>query len=106
MFQQHGAPIERSNKDVLLQPTNQPSNPSISSSKWVAAMSHLMQHSGIKGKIDPNWILLVSQSTINMFCNAKLLVNIHCSKYSLDIHSTVGKSTTNWIDDLPGFGTV
>eukprot|EP00957_Ditylum_brightwellii_P159265 12122136-Ditylum_brightwellii.AAC.1 len=41
-----------------------------------------------------------------MFCNADLLVNICRSRYALDIYSTAGKSTTDLIGDLPGFGTV
>eukprot|EP00957_Ditylum_brightwellii_P066055 5010735-Ditylum_brightwellii.AAC.1 len=60
----------------------------------------------MKGKIDPNWILLNSQSTVNVFCNAALLVNICQSEYTLDIYITAGKSTTDLIGDLPGFGTV
>eukprot|EP00957_Ditylum_brightwellii_P037463 2833543-Ditylum_brightwellii.AAC.1 len=64
-----------------------------------------MQQTGMKGKINPNWFLLDSQSTINVFCNASLLVSIRKAKWSLDIDSTAGKSTTNMIRDLPGFGT-
>eukprot|EP00957_Ditylum_brightwellii_P000475 36480-Ditylum_brightwellii.AAC.1 len=75
-------------------------------SKWSDATSHLMQQSGTRGKIDPSWILLDSQSTVNVFCNAALLVNIRAAKHSLDIYCTAGRSTTNMIGNLPVFGTV
>eukprot|EP00957_Ditylum_brightwellii_P002964 226830-Ditylum_brightwellii.AAC.1 len=55
-------------------------------------------------KIKSNWVLLDSQSTINVFCNASLLVNIRKAKRTLDIYSMTSKSTTNMISDLPGFG--
>eukprot|EP00957_Ditylum_brightwellii_P162327 12359880-Ditylum_brightwellii.AAC.1 len=65
-----------------------------------------MQQTGVRGKINPNWVLLDSQSTLNVFCNASLLVNVRKARGSLDIYSTARKSTTNMIGDLPGFGTV
>eukprot|EP00957_Ditylum_brightwellii_P175708 13378554-Ditylum_brightwellii.AAC.1 len=65
-----------------------------------------MQQTGTKGKINPNWVLLDSQSIVNVFCNASLLINIRKARGSLEIYSTARKSTTNMIGDLPGFGTV
>eukprot|EP00957_Ditylum_brightwellii_P103252 7869808-Ditylum_brightwellii.AAC.1 len=105
MFHQHGEPFGRSYHNALLQPAPKNTTPALSG-RWTDATNHLMQQSGMKGKMDPNWILLDSESTINMFCNADLLTNIRRSKYSLDIYSTTGKSTTDWIGDLPGFSTV
>eukprot|EP00957_Ditylum_brightwellii_P132958 10138024-Ditylum_brightwellii.AAC.1 len=66
-------------------------------------MEHLTQQRFTRGKINPNWVLLDSQSTVNVFCNASLLVNIRKAGGSLDIYSTTSKSTTNMIRDLPGF---
>eukprot|EP00957_Ditylum_brightwellii_P010624 804441-Ditylum_brightwellii.AAC.1 len=44
--------------------------------RWSAAANHLLQQSALRGKIDPNWVLLDSQSTVNVFSNPALLVNI------------------------------
>eukprot|EP00957_Ditylum_brightwellii_P113933 8685521-Ditylum_brightwellii.AAC.1 len=74
--------------------------------KWSAATNHLLQQSVLQGKIDPNWVLLDSQSTLNVFSNPKLLVNIRKARHTLEIYCTAGKSSTNMIGDLPGFGTV
>eukprot|EP00957_Ditylum_brightwellii_P176120 13410868-Ditylum_brightwellii.AAC.1 len=96
-------------QDLLKEKAEKPTKTLISSgppSKWTAATNHLLQQSGRKGKFDLSWILLDSQSTVNVVCNAALLVSIHCSDYSLDIYSTAGKSTTDLHGDLPGFGMV
>eukprot|EP00957_Ditylum_brightwellii_P100371 7650700-Ditylum_brightwellii.AAC.1 len=93
MFHQHGKASTTPHRNTI-------------KSKWPDAANHLLQQSGMKGKINKHWILLDSQSTINMFCNADLLTNIRRSEYLLDIYSTAGKSTTDLIGDLPGFGTV
>eukprot|EP00957_Ditylum_brightwellii_P037666 2848531-Ditylum_brightwellii.AAC.1 len=94
-------------KDAACQPHQASRSKETSvSGKWATATEHLMQQTGVRGKIDPNWVLLDSQSTINVFCNASLLVNVRKAKGSLDIYSTASKSTTNMIGDLPGFGTV
>eukprot|EP00957_Ditylum_brightwellii_P192641 14667982-Ditylum_brightwellii.AAC.1 len=59
-----------------------------------------------KGKINSNWVLLDSQSTINVFSNCKLLQNICKAESSLDIFSTAGVSSTNFISDHTRFKTV
>eukprot|EP00978_Attheya_sp_CCMP212_P004566 scaffold9975_cov51-Attheya_sp.AAC.2 len=47
------------------------------------------------------------QSTVDIFHNVKLLVNIRPSKTSMDIHCNAGVTSTNLIGgDLPGYGTV
>eukprot|EP00957_Ditylum_brightwellii_P123784 9436065-Ditylum_brightwellii.AAC.1 len=74
--------------------------------KWSAAANHLLQQSALQGKIDPNWVLLDSQLTVNVFSNPALLVNIRKARHTLDIYCTAGKSSTDMIGDLPGFGTV
>eukprot|EP00957_Ditylum_brightwellii_P208640 15358331-Ditylum_brightwellii.AAC.1 len=74
--------------------------------KWSAAANHLLQQSALRSKIDPNWVLLDSQSTVNIFSNPALLVNIRKARHTLDIYCTVGKSPTDMIGNFPGFGTV
>eukprot|EP00957_Ditylum_brightwellii_P080163 6097225-Ditylum_brightwellii.AAC.1 len=57
-------------------------------------------------KIDPNWVLLYNQSTVNVFSHGSLLRNIPCANRGLDIYCTSGEATTHMVGDLPGFGTV
>eukprot|EP00980_Cylindrotheca_fusiformis_P027181 scaffold19280_cov154-Cylindrotheca_fusiformis.AAC.3 len=58
--------------------------------------------------INPQWILLDSASTVNMFTNPNFLRNIRRSRdpKGCTIHSNGGESTTHMIGDLPGFGMV
>ena len=59
-----------------------------------------------KGKLDPNWILLDSQSTVDLFCNAALLNNLRVVRTTLKIRCNAGEMTTNMVGDLNGYGTV
>ena len=68
-------------------------------------LEHVMEQSG-RGPICQWWILLDSQSTVDVFCNAKLLDQIHEVPVSLKILSTGGISTTNKIGLLRGYGWV
>ena len=43
----------------------------------------LMLAQATENGIDPNWILLDSQSTISVFCNPNMLANIRCSDCTL-----------------------
>ena len=52
------------------------------------------------------WMLLDSQSTIDVFCNAELLENIRKSDTSLNIRCNAGVRTTDWKGYLPGYGWV
>eukprot|EP00957_Ditylum_brightwellii_P200397 15277567-Ditylum_brightwellii.AAC.2 len=61
MFHQHGAPVKSTYKEALLSPAMKLCTPDVPLSKWSTKVNHLLQQSGIKGKIDPNWILLDSQ---------------------------------------------
>jgi hypothetical protein len=57
-------------------------------------------------QIPPTWILLDNQSTIDVFCNKQLLVNIHKTNSTMSIHCNAGVKTTSEIGDLPGYGEV
>jgi len=59
-----------------------------------------------KAGIPDNWILLDSQSTVDMFKNKKLLKNINDAKKALSLHCNAGIAMVNKIGDLPGYGTV
>jgi len=59
-----------------------------------------------KARTPDNWILLDSQSTVDMFKNKKLLKNIRDAKMALSLHCNAGIAMVNKIGDLPGYGTV
>eukprot|EP00957_Ditylum_brightwellii_P075208 5715496-Ditylum_brightwellii.AAC.1 len=70
----------------------------------VHSTDHILQQDG--GIINQNWVLLDSQSIVNVFYNAKLLTNIKKAGRSLEIYSNGGQSSTDLIGDLAGFKAV
>ena len=59
-----------------------------------------------KAGISGSWILLDSQSTVDVFSNLKLLSNIRDAKRSLTLYCNAGKAIINKKGDLKGYGTV
>jgi len=59
-----------------------------------------------KAGIPDSWILLDSQSTVDVFKNKKLLKNIHNAKKALSLYCNAGIAMLNKIGDLTGYGTV
>jgi len=62
-----------------------------------------MQH---KAGIPDSWILLDSQSTVDVFCNGKMLTNIHDTKRDLTLHCNAGTTSIIKKGDLKGYGTM
>ena len=58
------------------------------------------------GKIPKTWILLDSQSTVDIFCNPQLLKKIRRTPEGMRVHCNAGSHLTNLVGDLPGHGTV
>ena len=59
-----------------------------------------------KAGIPTSWILLDSQSTVDVISNKKLLTNIRDSKWTLTLYCNVGKAIITQKGDLKGYGSV
>ena len=53
-----------------------------------------------------DWILLDSQSIVEVFSNARFLRNIRKFNQTLDVHCNAGVASTDMVGDLLGYGTV
>ena len=59
-----------------------------------------------KRKVNKWWILLDSGSTVDVFCNASLLTNIHTVNEEMKVHCNAGQSVTSKKGTLEGYGLV
>ena len=59
-----------------------------------------------KAGIPASGILLDSQSTVDVFCNARLLQNIQEAKRQLVLHCNAGSTLVIQKGDLMGYGTI
>ena len=56
--------------------------------------------------LNPKYILLDNQLTVDLFCNAALLIDIHKMDEELIIPYNAGDLTTNKMGTLSGYGIV
>jgi len=68
--------------------------------------SHVVCNVQEKAGIPNTWILLDSQSTVDVFCNARLLSNVRDAKRQLVLHCNAGTTIVTKKGDLKGYGTV
>jgi hypothetical protein len=69
-----------------------------------SVMNGIIHHQG--AEVSKSWILLDNQSTVDVFCNLKLLKNIYKINKVMNIKCNAGVTRTNMVGDLPGYGQV
>jgi hypothetical protein len=57
-------------------------------------------------RVNPAWVLLDNQSTVDLFYNPRLLHNIRKSNHHMDIHCNAGVTLMSLVGDLPSYGEV
>jgi hypothetical protein len=60
-------------------------------------------HQGGSKYVDPNWILLDSQSKADIFCNPALLTNIRDAGKSIKVHCSAGTSIVTQVGTLKNY---
>ena len=58
------------------------------------------------GKVNPTWLLLYNQSTVNVFINPDMVVNIRETIWEIHVYCNAGKVIIGKVADWPGFGEV
>jgi hypothetical protein len=61
------------------------------------------QFAQVDGRLPKSWVLLDSQSTVNIFYNKDLLKDIKVTNRCMRVHCNVGWTVTNLIGRLPGY---
>ena len=96
MFGDYYYPVEPKDGDSLVDSPDEESY-----HKLLFIHNHTFFH---KGSISPNWIILETGSSIDVFCNPSLLKNIHRSEKIINIHYSAGFVNVTHKGALPGYG--
>ena len=89
-------------------PTAAASDTTTTSGLTLAQYAYMLAQAGADGKhgLDPNWILLDSQSTISVFKNRKMLTNIRKSNHVLRAITNGGYQDSDMVGDFANLGEV
>ena len=72
----------------------------------LAQFAYMMAQAGGDPGLDPNWILLDSQSTISVFKNKSMLTNVRRSGHVIRALTNGGHQDSDMIGDFPNLGEV
>ena len=97
-------PNYKSNTNINKESGNAKSKTTPQGGVGVNALMFTFSQSG--KRIPKEWILLDSQSTVDIFCNPSLVVNIRKVQDRMKIQCNAGTRVTNLVGDLPGYGPV